>query len=197
MTQTVLDADAPSYAQLKEFFAQIESGRITKSHLQEFLKDDDKSSILTRLYAHEEIVIGSTTGKEILVDAKNVFTGYLDPDFSNLGTNKPSKATRDATVAIYKTQKGTTFVEMFGSLGELNNLTLTQGQIIEFCRTHSDKLRQNGEATFFLFEVEGKCFVVDVRVYERKNALEAYVDRSDNNHPWSAYSQLWLVVPQL
>ncbi|MEZ4194821.1 MAG: hypothetical protein R3B53_00250 [Candidatus Paceibacterota bacterium] len=87
-----------------------------------------------------------------------------------------------------------TFKTLFGSLGDPRKLCLTQGQIVEFCRSHSDSLRQEGYGTFFLFEVDGELFVALVDVYGV--GLEACVFRFESNDVWHAGSRPRLVVRQ-
>ncbi len=154
------------------------------------------NSIISRVSAND-IVIGPTNGVETFTHAKSVFR-YISPAFFNDPTmDKPSKATENEPVTVYKIKRDTTFAEMFGSMGYLNDLAFTQGQIIEFCRSHSDKLRPDGEATLFLFETEGKCFIADIRVRMHDNSFmpEVYMDYADNRNRWNTYSRPLLVIP--
>lgn len=48
-------SDGPTAAQLKEFFAQIESGRITKERLQSFLRQEDKPYQIRLHHGIEEL----------------------------------------------------------------------------------------------------------------------------------------------
>lgn len=50
--------DAPTAAQLKEFFAQIESGRITKERLQSFLRTKSEVSELVQIMDILELELG-------------------------------------------------------------------------------------------------------------------------------------------
>ncbi len=154
------------------------------------------STILFPLYMGQEIVVGPTTGEETLAKAKDVFTGWLDSDFERWGTNKPGRKMEARAVAVHEMrEKNATFAEMFGSLGgNLDALCMEQGEIVDFCRKHRDKLRQDGYATFFLFKVERQYFVAFVFVVRRK--LEAFVYLFDFSDVWRADDRPRVVVPQ-
>lgn len=52
---------SPTPAQLKEFFAQVESGRITKERLQSFLRGTDSQAVVVE----EGFITFTTTGRSI------------------------------------------------------------------------------------------------------------------------------------
>ncbi|TSC91803.1 MAG: hypothetical protein CEN90_267 [Parcubacteria group bacterium Licking1014_17] len=151
--------------------------------------------ILMPLYADEEITVAETDGLGTIANAQNVFTGYLDPDFKNWGTDVPSDPTEEQEVKVYEMCEDATFAETFGSLGELGKLVLTQGQIICFCIDHRDKLRTNCHSTFFLFKVGEEYLVVVVSV--RRHKLEVNVHRFGDSYVWSADCRYRVVAPQL
>ena len=156
-----------------------------------------KNEILHRLYSGKKILIGATTGDETIANAGNLFKGFLDPNFEKFGTNKPSGVAKEESPAkIYEQQQNATFCQMFGSLGNINDLCLEQGQIIAFCRKHRDKLRQKNWSTFFLFKNKGETFVVLVCLGDGN--LEARIRRFfDDDYFWLAWGRRRLVVPQL
>ncbi len=151
--------------------------------------------MLHRLYDDEKIMIGATNGQETMARAKNVFTGYLDPDFKNWGTDAAGRPTQQTGVAVYELRQNATFNQMFRSLGDPNTLIWEQSQIIKFCQEYRNRLRQEGYATFFLFKFSDEFFVARVNVDAGK--LEAPVHRFDGGHVWSADGRLQVVVPQL
>lgn len=158
-------------------------------------------SILARLYESETITVGATDGTETLAEAKDVFDGYIDPDFKNWKTNKEGQATGPTLVNVYEMhRRDATFAGMFGSLADdVRKIVFPQGQIKRFCKDHRAKLRTDGYATFFLFEVELKTgpevFVAVVIVVGRE--LWAYVHRFDYSYVWLAGHRFRLVVPEL
>ena len=144
----------------------------------------------------ENIVIGPTDGKDIIAKAKDLFTGWIDPDFVNYGTNVECKPTKEVSVQVFEMIKDGTFAQIFGGFGEnLDRLCLTQVQIIFFVRNHAKWLRTDGYGTFFLFKVGGEFFVAGVRV--GSDGLLVYVNRLAYGHVWFAEFRLRVVVPQL
>jgi hypothetical protein len=88
-----------------------------------------------------------------------------------------------------------TFSQLFGSLSaDPRSLCLTQGQIVEFARTHRALLRQDGYATLFLFEVSGELFVAYLSVGGGK--LKANVSRFSDDGVWDADYRYRVVVSQ-
>jgi len=156
----------------------------------------EENTILRLLTKGESIVIESSDGSETLANARETFKSWIDSDFKKWGTDKPSVATEDTAVQVYEMVKDATFAQMFGSLGtDLDKLCLTQHQIKTFCKKNSQWLRQNGDATFFLFKVEEQFFVAAVRV--RSGGLDVLVDRFEYDSVWSAECLHRVVVPQL
>lgn len=144
----------------------------------------------------ESVTLAPTTGSTTLAEAEDVFTGYLDSDFRNWGTNKFGQDTVETTVDIHEMSKDGNYRTLFGSFGrDLHSLVMTQGQIKEFARTHRHLLRQDGYATFFLFEVKGELFVALVIV--SGGGLGVHVHRFGDGHVWIAVSLHRVVVPQL
>lgn len=135
------------------------------------------------------IKLKATKSKNIS-QAEDVFTGYIDSDFKNL--NNKQKETKAQTVEILEVDKDSTFAQMF-TLPK--NQILTQSQIIEFCKTYKDDLRQNGYSTFFLFEENNQFFVADV--YVEDGGLEVRVYEFLIDYVWDAGYRRRLVIPQL
>lgn len=184
--------DAPTPAQMKELFAQIQSGRMTKKRMQEILNQKDTPQPYLRCL--ETVTLAPTQGDVTLAEATDVFTGWLDGDFINWGTNAPGEDTDETAVDVHEMTRDGTFQTLFESLGDPRQLALSQGQIVEFCRNHRESLRQEGYGTFLLFEVSGELFVADVRV--GGGELESFVRRFGRDRVWSADRRHRLVVQQ-
>lgn len=184
--------DAPTPAQIKEFFDQIISGRVTRQRMQNFLNQKDIPQPYLRHL--ETVTLAPTQGNVTLAQAENVFTGWIDDDFKEWGTNIPGKDTDEAMVDVYEMIRNGTFKTLFESLGAPRNLCLTQGQIVEFCRNHRNLLRQEGYGTFFLFEVNGNLFVARVGVGDGRLRARAY--RLGYDRVWGADGHHRLVVKQ-
>ena len=160
------------------------------------------------------ITIAAIDGKKIIAKATDIFTGYLDPDFRNLGLNIASQATVDTQVHVYEMERDGTFAQIFGGFGEnLDRLCLSQAQIVEFVTTQKNWLRTDGYGTFFLFKEkvkgEDKFFVADV-FFDVRGHLDVIVcelsgggvwdvsvDPLSRDFVWPAEYRHRVVVPQL
>lgn len=60
--------EAPTPAQLKEFFAQIQSGRVTKSRLQDFLRDN--LNVVVATFKHDKTENGWKLLEDVPFDGK-------------------------------------------------------------------------------------------------------------------------------
>ncbi len=181
--------------QQADAFWRVREGLLDPDAVSEAIQDLIQPKILRRLYGDEVIMVGATDGTETIADAGDVFTGWLDPDFKEWGIDKSSGvATKAAPVEVRELNKNATFGEVFGSLGKIKDLCLTQGQIIDFCREHRDKLRQGGYCTFFLLVVEDVPFVADA--YVDSDELKVCTYRFENDGVWDAGDRHRVVVPQ-
>ncbi len=141
------------------------------------------------------IKLAETKGKETIARADDVFN-WIDSDFETWGTDKKGEKKAGGNFEVYEMDKNSMFKEIFDSLSsDTNSLTLTQEQIISFCKEHKDKLRENGYATFFLFKVGEEFFVASV--YVNADGLEVFVHRFSYVCVWDADGRHRIVVPQL
>jgi hypothetical protein len=116
---------------------------------------------LRLLSGNELLLLDPTDGLEGLAEATDVFK-YIDSNFHRWRFG-PGPPTADTPVRIYEMVKDCTFGDMFGGLGVgLDSLALTQAQIKQFARRHSDWLKKGGNGTFFLFEIGNEFFVAAV-----------------------------------
>lgn len=132
--------------------------------------------------------------KETIARADDVFS-YIDSDFENYGTDKKSVKTKGMEVAILEQEKDGTFKDLFDSISaDTDSLVMTQAQIIEFCKSHKDKL-SNDWYNFLLFKENSEFFVADVHV--RSDGLGVRVRRLSGDDVWLAGYRGRFVVPQL
>lgn len=149
----------------------------------------------TRLIsAGHEIILPPNDGSMTLARASEVF-GYIDPDFVRYGCDVPGLPTESTSVAVREMTKNGDFGKIFRSLGNLDRLVLSQGQIIDFARNYRDWLRKDGYATFFLFKV-AKFFVANVDL-SSEGRLMVRVFRFEDDGVCFAEFHLRMVVPQL
>lgn len=161
-------------------------------------------SMLRRIHSDEFITIAPATGSVTLAGSEGIFTGYLDPDFKNFGTDVPSSPTAEQAVEVHEMIPGMdgNFQTIFDSTGRgLDSMLLTQEQIVMFCRDHRGKLRTEGFGTFFLFKVGEvvkkdltNLFVAGVCVGGRD--LFVLVDRFLNGSVWDGEFWHRFVLPQ-
>ena len=139
------------------------------------------------------ITLKKTTGKKTIAQSNNVFTGWIDSDFKNYGTDRKDKTTEEIKAEVYEIEKDGTYKDIFGELGNLDDLVLTQEQIINFCKEYKDLL--SSWFNFFLFKVDSEFFVAYVSVYDGR--LKVYANRFSHGYVWNAKDELRVVVPQL
>lgn len=178
-----------------------ESGEVFHGDLAKFVRSWKKTAttkprILSLISAGQSIEIGEMDGRETLAKAKDVFTGYVDPDFKNYwGLDVAGKATAKTQVEVHEMVGDADFNGIFNSLERpLDELCLTQAQIKRFARDNRNWLRTDGFATVFLFKENGEFFVARVDVSGGR--LRVFVRRFEDDDVWSAESRLRVVVPQ-
>ena len=87
-------SDAPSPAQLKEFFAQIESERITKNRLQQFLRGDEKKKIYS-------VIIDYNLTTEQMVAAGKYGEIFDNINFKNFSVKGKGRIKRQLELLFY------------------------------------------------------------------------------------------------
>lgn len=168
--------------------------RIVKEKFAEIA--ENIAGIVKLISGAETLELEPTDGKETMARAGDLFTGYLDSDFKSYGTDVKGKPTEKTNVHVHEMIKNGTFAQIFGGLsGNLDELCLSQAQIIQFVKKHRKWLRADGYATFFMFKVGDEFFVASVHVIA--DGLEVGVDRFEDGHVWYAKYRLRVVVPQL
>lgn len=129
--------------------------------------------------------------EQTIANATDVFY-YIDSDFKNWKTDKISKLKNGSTLVVHDITENKTFAQIFT---DPEKMWLSQGQIIEFCRSHKDELSKNWY-TFFLFKVGDDFFVARV-VVNSGGFLYADVYRFSNDSVWDAGRGRRVVIPQL
>ena len=167
---------------VKEVFAQIA---------------ENIAGIVKLISGAEVLELDETDGEETIAKAAETFPGWIDPDFKGYGTDVRSPATKKTKVSVHEMIKDGTFEKIFGGVSDdLDKLTLTQPQIINFVNKHHKWLRTEGYATFFLFKVGNEFFVARVRVSD-DGRLGVGVLRFSHAHVWYAGHRHRFVLPQL
>lgn len=157
-----------------------------------------KNNGILSLVETPELILPALNGQRTIAQAGDVFyfKKCLDPNFKNWDLNHPSKKTEETKVQIFKIKQNALLSEMFKSLtDDLDQLCLTQDQIISFCEKYPNHLRQDGYIILFLFKEKDEYFVADVLVC--CDDLMVYVYRFVFDGVWDADYHRRLVVPQL
>lgn len=135
--------------------------------------------------------------------AKKVFKAGFDADFENWGIVFSGIAP-ETDIAVDELVKDGKFPEFLGNTAEkLEKRRLLGAQWLKFCKDHSNKLRQDGYATFAVLTKNDEPIAVDlsnvfvarVGVYER-GQLFADVNHFDIGYVWYARYQRRVLSPQ-
>lgn len=132
-------------------------------------------------------------GNTTILRAKGTFFKIYS-DFKHYGLDNEQVASKETTVSVYKLkQKAETLSEVFNSLGrDLNEIYLTQSQVIDFCQNNPQLLCQNGP-TLYLIKENNEFFVI--KMYSDNNGLQVSVDRLDDKDALFSVSNYHLVIP--
>lgn len=113
-------------------------------------------------------------------------------DANSKGIPTPSIA-----VLLYEMTRPATFGFIFELIDlEIERLCLTQHQIINFIKQHTQWLQKDGNSTFFLFKLKGNYFVAGLD-FEEKYLLKAFVNRLEDTIDWGMEGRPRVVVPHL
>lgn len=127
------------------------------------------SACFEDLYPNEHIILPATDGTEVLADARDIFSHYIDAELSGLPYCRPMKdsARPETEIKFLKQIDQLSFKGGFGRLSQdLRSLCLTQHQIRVLCEQYAEKIFQRGLIdTFILMPIGmyGKCEVVVLR----------------------------------
>jgi len=110
--------------------------------------------------------IAATRGKTTILGKSEKFE-FLDSYFNYFGTDIPSIDTARAQIDVFELKKDAQFGQMFGSLGDIKNLQLTQGQIVRLCVMHRHLLNET-RFTFIPFAAGEQNFVALVSRFEKR-----------------------------
>lgn len=136
------------------------------------------------------VTIPATTGKKTIAQSK-LFTGWLDADFKNWGTDVKGEKRPEEILEVREMEQEATFAQMMSP-----EAVLTQEQILYFIEHHKDLLQQDGWSTFFPIKANNEVFVASV-YFDGGGRLRAYVRRFSDGYVWRAESRHRVVVKQL
>jgi len=140
-----------------------------------------------------EMTIEALNGRETIATAKRCFS-LIDTDFTLWGLNNPGPSTEKTNLMFYwPNTEDSTFCRLFnGPDRGLDTMTLTQHQIIRFCRKYAAILR--GYTNFFIFKDNGEYFVAIV--YKDQNDLIAVARKRFLAFIWLGDLPRRLIIPR-
>ena len=99
---------------------------------------------VTRLvYGGEELLIGASDGIAVIANAQDVFSGGIDETFAKRTLMDRSLASDETALSLHQVLGGHGFATIFTDINyDLDELVLSQAQIIRFCEKYSDSLAQ-------------------------------------------------------
>ena len=159
------------------------------------------SNHLRLISSAESIVIPATNDVRSIAERKDLFPGWIDPDFKNWKLGLQQVPTEATPVQVLEMVKDGKFADIYAIPNRsFESLCFTQSQIALFVATHKGWLHTGGYGTFFLFkkEVEGKdkFFVADVN-FDGSGLLRVYVHSVSHDNVWHAEFLHRFVIPQL
>ena len=159
------------------------------------------SNHLRLISSAESIVIPATNDVRSIAERKDLFPGWIDPDFMNWKLDLKQVPTEATPVQVLEMVKDGKFADIYAIPNRsFESLCFTQSQIALFVATHKKWLRAGGYGTFFLFkkEVEGKDkFFVAFVFFGGSERLHVYVYSVSHAYVWLAEFLRRFVVPQL
>ncbi len=137
-------------------------------------------------------VIRATRGEKKILDS-DVFL-YKEDDFKNFTDFEESFSNEKTQTAGFKLVCDSKFVQIFTSIScNLDQLCLTQNQIIEFVRDNRKWMSKNCNMAFFLFRDAQNYFVAMVLI-DANTAASVFVDPLGSKKVWEAKEDYIVIV---
>lgn len=144
----------------------------------------------------ESVVIRATSGKRLIIKSESIFNSFIDSDFKNWDLENWEEGRPEIDFLICEIDKDTPFPQMFTKINSnLDDLVVTQDQIIYFCEKYPGKINRDGCQVFFLIKRDKEYFVVGVSRTPNPNNLAVFVYRIDREVPIYARYHHRLVIP--
>jgi hypothetical protein len=162
------------------------------------VRDVKKDFKFSKLISKErDVIIRPTKGLRTIAKADNIFHAGIDSDFVKYKTNVGSKATNKMEVQIFEQIHDGKLVQLFADFGKpMDDLCMTQDQIISFIEGHDKLLSTNGWGTLFLSKVQSWHCVAAVGRNEK--GIYVYMFRLfHGGHTLLAKDEHRIVIPQM
>ena len=114
----------------------------------------------------KDLFIKECDGKDLITEAKDVFKACIDTNFDKLGFNFPCSPTPRTNFKVYELDEDLNFEKMFKTISQdLDKLSLSPAQIVNFCRQFRSSLPSKHHAILFLTKHHGHYFVISSDVF--------------------------------
>lgn len=182
---------------------EIKTKRSTKfsgfSRIRHFRKRK-LTPIVSLVKNGQELFIGPTDGTKTIIKATDLFKAGIEECFGFCELSKPGEATEETFVEIYRVNQVESLLRTFKTINSnFGELSLGQGQIIDFCLNYPNLFLIKGVGTLFL--TKKVCGCAAVLVFIKPNGLEvtSYNPYSDKNLicEWISCKNLRIIVPRL
>lgn len=156
---------------------------------------------LRRMPEKYDVILPATDGKRLITCHKQVFLGFdnqnISPGFTRLNLDVRSNPSTETNCVMYVIlgNKVTVKRMLTTDMPALDELTLEQDQIIDFCTKYRNRLRYEGFATCFLTKVRGKYVVIHARIGIHGWLLVDF-DSINEWLYWSNIHRRQFVIPQ-
>lgn len=153
------------------------------------------TSIVKLISAGKKLMIEALDGKAAIVDAKQTFSSLIDFNFANLRPDLFNFGTSEILVDVCEMNEKGSFLKIFTSINpDLDEIVMTQAQIIRFCEKYPTWLSQHGRSTFFLTNLYHRYVVI--RIITEAKGLQAILERFDCSTRLSSRYYHRFVSPQ-
>lgn len=156
----------------------------------------DSSKLIDFFTNNQWFTIDPTDGLMTLATASDVFVN-INLTRNDFNIDKSSKPTDEISVCACKIAEGMTFSQISSLLAlDLDNICLTQSQIVSFADKYREWLQSDDYITFFLFKSYDALFVAYVNVTSKGN-FEVSIDRFETWYICPANDRHRIVIPKL
>ena len=142
------------------------------------------------------VVMEALNGKISMSIMKKIFKGGMEMSLQNYIQSKPNRATVETLLEVRELIENATLAKIFTKIScDLNKIAMSMAQIVCFCEKHSNFLREEGYATFFLTRIGNEFFVIFV--CQENRGLSAGMKRIDFLPQCFAESKHRVVTPRI
>ncbi len=154
------------------------------------------------LACNESLIIPPVDGKRSIARSVSIFSGGMTGYYKSLYLDLPSQPTTEVSVSIRKITDYDSYMGMFTTIcKDINELCLTQHQIVEFCRLHtgwmiSNKLiTRSWQSTCFLFKQNNEFYVANTQLCD--DGIYIFLDQMNSACLGNNCNTGLVVIPSL